>query len=280
MLTPHPLRVAVLGSRRAPGLSDFLEDSRCGRDYEIVALATSDPDSGTALRAERAGVHVIRHDIHAFCAERGRESKDLEVRRAYDQKTLELLSPHDPELIVLSGYLYVLTRPPLEAFENRIVNVHDADLLRLAPDGKPLYRGLHATRDAIFAGEPETRLTAHIVTEEVDVGPPLVRSWPFPVHPLVEDARSWDAEEILKSYAYAHREWMMGAAWGALLARTAELFAHGRVRKLDGRAIIGDSLGPEELRPVEPRSVGPRAAGLGPVGVADAARDGRRRAGP
>jgi phosphoribosylglycinamide formyltransferase-1 len=254
MLTPHPLRVAVLCSRRAPGLSEFLEDSRCGRDYEVVALVCSDPNSGTALRAEQAGVHVVRHDIHSFCAERGRDSKDLEVRGAYDRKTLELLSPYDPGLIVLSGYLYVLTQPLLEAFGSRIVNVHDADLLRLAPDGKPLYRG---------------RLTAHIVTEEVDVGPALVRSWPFPVHPLVEDARSWDAEEILKSYAFAHREWMMGAAWGAVLARTAELFAQGRIRTLDGRAIIGDSLGPEELRP----------ARLRPVGGADAARDGRR-AGP
>jgi folate-dependent phosphoribosylglycinamide formyltransferase PurN len=275
MLKPRPLRVAVLCSRRAPGLFEFLEDPRCGRDYEVVALVSSDPDSGTARRAERAGVHVIGHDIHAFCAERGRNSRDLEVRRAYDRKTLELLSPYDPDLILLSGYLYVLTRPILEAFEGRIVNVHDADLLRLASDGKPLYRGLHATRDAILAGEPETRLTAHIVTEEVDVGPALVRSWPFPVHPLVEDARSWGAEGILRSYAYAHREWMMGAAWGALLARTAELFAHGWIRTLDGRAIVGDSLGPEELRPEELRPVELRSDG-----VANAARDVRRQAGP
>lgn len=280
------MRVAVLCSRRAPGLQEFLEDPRCGSAYEVVALLSSDPDSGITLRAKTAGVPAIGHDIHVFSGERGRDSKDLEVRPAYDRKTLELLHACDPELLVLSGYLYVLTRPVLDAFEDRIVNIHDADLLRVGADGRPLYPGLHATRDAILAGEPETRLTAHLVTEEVDLGPPLVRSRPFPVHPMVEDARRWGSEEILSSYAFAHREWMIGAAWGALLARTVEHFAKGRIRIVDGRAIVGDSLEPEELSheelaPEEPRrdgrgsAAGPAA--LGPDGEDEAWRAGRRR---
>ena len=86
--------------------------------------------------------------------------------------------------------------------------------------------GVESFRDpclAVFAGEPETRSTVHLVTPEVDVGPALVRSWPFPVHPMVDDARRWGAIDILKAYAYAQREWMMRAAWGPMLRKAIAL---------------------------------------------------------
>ena len=242
-----PLRVALLCSRRAPGLAELRRDPRFGRTFEIVTLlATGDPPP-EAIELEHAGVPLLRHDIRSFCAERGGDPADLRIRRAFDRRTVRLLAPHEPEVVLLSGYLWILTRPMLEAFEARIVNIHDADLLRVGADGRPLYRGLHATRDAILAGESETRLTAHLVTAEVDVGPVLVRSWPFAVHPLVEDARRWGADDILKAYAYAQREWMIRAAWSRVVARTLSAWADGRIRLLNGQALVGDSLGPEDL---------------------------------
>jgi methionyl-tRNA formyltransferase len=80
------------------------------------------------------------------------------------------------------------------------------------------YVGLRAVRDAIFAGETETRATAHLVTERLDEGPILCLSEPFPVSPLVRDALSWGAADILKAYAYAHQEWMIRSAWGPILS--------------------------------------------------------------
>ena len=97
----------------------------------------------------------------------------------------------------------------LEAFPDRIVNVHGSDLARTGARGRPLYAGLRAVRDAIRAGEPETRATAHFVTERLDEGPILLRSRPFPVSPLVADLRRRGLAHALKAYAFAHQEWML-----------------------------------------------------------------------
>ena len=84
---------------------------------------------------------------------------------------------------------------------------------------------MHATRDAIFAGERETFAIAHLVDERVDQGELLVRSDPFPVAPLVRDALRWGATDIVKAYAYAHREWVIRTAWGPLMRQAVATLA-------------------------------------------------------
>lgn len=223
------LRVAVLCSRRAPGLTHLLEAVQPGR-WRIVVGVTSDPESEMPGLLRDAEVPALVHDILAFYRGRGQRWSDLTLRPAYDRATGDLLRPYRPDVIVLCGYLHVVTAPLLDAFPGRIVNIHDADLTLRAADGRPKYRGLRSTSDAVFAGEPETRCSVHLVTADVDVGPLLLRSGPFPVHPLVADARRWGAVDILKAYAYAQREWMMRAAWGPLLERAIELFAGDALR--------------------------------------------------
>ena len=243
-----PLRVAVLTSRRAPGLSWLLEhDPERGQLYDIVAGVASDPECEELPRWRATGTPALSHDLRAFCAERAGQRADLNLRREYDARTVSFLERFGPELVVLCGYLHIVTEPLLAAYPMAVINVHDADLAVVGPDGRPVFRGLHSTYDALAAGRPETRSTVHLVTAEVDHGPPLVRSWSFPTHPLVADARRWKAERMLKAYAYAQREWMMGSAWGPLLARTIRHFALNQVRVLDGRAVIAGRLGPEEL---------------------------------
>jgi folate-dependent phosphoribosylglycinamide formyltransferase PurN len=259
--TLHEFRVALLCSRRAPGLPHLL-DAAQATSWRIVVGVTSDPDSEAPGLLEGAGIPALVHDITAFYRARGARLSDLGLRRDYDRGTVELLRPFRPDLVVLCGYLHVATAPLLEAHPSRIINVHDSDLAIADGDGLPRYRGLHATRDAIFAGEPETRSTVHLVTQQVDVGPLLVRSWAFPTHPLVRDARRLGAADILKAYAYAQREWMARAAWGPLLARAIELFARGDVRVHSDGVVVGGSLGPEELEPDRERE--PAAlAGMG-----------------
>jgi methionyl-tRNA formyltransferase len=207
-------------------------------------------------------VPAIVHDIRRFYAARGARLTALGPRGEYDRRTVELLAPFRPDLVVLSGYLHILTAPALEAFPNRIVNVHDADLTVLDAGGRPRYRGLRSTRDAVFAGAAETRSTVHLVTPEVDVGPLLVRSWAFPVHVMVDQARDLGSGDVLRAYAYAQREWMMCAAWGPMLARTIDVFARDDVRLLGGRAVVAGALGPLEL----PAPLAARASQLGAVG--------------
>jgi folate-dependent phosphoribosylglycinamide formyltransferase PurN len=244
-------RVALLTSRRAPALSWLLErDLLRGRLYDLVVGVTSDAGSEELSRLRAAGVPALSHDLGTFCAARDGKRGDLALRREYDARTVPYLKGYRPDLIVLCGYLHIVTEPLLAAYPGRVINLHDADLTVMGGDGLPRFRGLHSTYDALAAGRAETRSTVHLVTAEVDGGPSLVRSWGFPSHPLVRDARRWGDHRILKAYAFAQREWMMRAAWGPLLSRAIRLFALDQVRLLDGRLAIAGRRGPEQLAPV------------------------------
>lgn len=207
------LRVAVLSTTRAPGVEQLLERR------QVVAFVATDPANRDLARVAAAGVPTSVRDIRAFYGAAGLPMKDLGLRRMFDHQTAVLLAQQRPDLIITCGYLHVLTAPLLDAYPNHILNVHDGDL--------PSYPGLHAVRDAMFAGAHSTRSVVHLVTEGVDAGPVLARSWAFPTHPLVADARRWGAVDILKAYAYAQREWMMRAAWGPLMNEAIRCFAEG-----------------------------------------------------
>jgi hypothetical protein len=67
------------------------------------------------------------------------------------------------------------------------------------------------------------------VTAEVDEGPIVALSEPFPVAPLVQDALALGALDMIRAYAYAHREWMMRRAWGPMVVAELEKYACGAV---------------------------------------------------
>jgi len=145
-------------------------------------------------------------------------------RRAFDAQTAALLQSIGVDAVVLLGYLYVITEPLLSAYPDRILNLHDADLTLRDANGDPRYPGLHATRDAILAGERETRSSAHLVTPQLDGGPVIARSEAFPVAPFVHEAVARGEHDIVRAYAYAQREWMMRSTWGALAATALQRF--------------------------------------------------------
>jgi len=213
------LKVALLSTFRAPGLAYLLgEDRRRGRIYDLTTLVVTDSEHRDLATARTAHVPVLVRDIHEYYRGRGTPLRDMSVRADFDRETAHELLALGIDLVVACGYLHILTKPLLDAFPDRVINIHDADLSIQGGDGRPRYRGLRSTREAILAGEPETRTTVHLVTSEVDVGPVLLRSRAFPVHPMVRDARAWQAIDILKACAYAQREWMMRAVWGPLLS--------------------------------------------------------------
>lgn len=230
MLTSHtPLRVAVLCSRKAPGLVHLLTQAAApDRPFEIVCVITSEPRCADAESVRATGVPLHTHDIHAFyAAHAANVYRDFVTRLEYDRDTVALLEPYAPDLVLLDGYVYLLTRPMLGLYRHRMLNLHFSDLMLRRPDHGPVYPGLRAVRDALADGQTETRATVHVVNDEPDGGAPVVRSWAYPVSPMVARARAWGATDMLKAYAYAHQEWMMRDASGPLLAAALSLVATG-----------------------------------------------------
>jgi phosphoribosylglycinamide formyltransferase 1 len=246
MLNPHrPLRVAVLCSHRAPGLLYLLNQSPDrGAAFEIVCCVTSQKTFAEEVRVQGRGIPTHAHPIADFYAAHGAATRnDLEIRQAYDAETLSLLEPYLPDVILLDGYLYLVTEPILDSFRNRIINLHFADLTLRTPAGGPRFPGIRAVRAALGAGVHETRATVHLVDATLDGGPPIVRSWAFPVSPLVEDLRTANADEVLSAYAYAHEQWMLRTASGPLVASALRLIATAAV-DLNAMAISRDAGAP------------------------------------
>ena len=108
--------------------------------------------------------------------------RDTDVRAVYDRNLAAEVAALDPDIIVLAGWMLILAPPSMEMFPGRIINVHPALLPDDAGDcvatsrGKlPTLRGAHAVRDALRARLPITGATVHLVTQEVDSGPVLLR---------------------------------------------------------------------------------------------------------
>ena len=201
-----------------------------GASYEIVGCVTDEATFDEAVRVERRGVPVQPHVVRDFYAAHGAgDCRDMTLRAAFDAETLALIEPWLPDLILLDGYLHLVTPTVLRRFPNRVVNLHFSDLTLRTGTGAPRYPGIRAVRDALAAGCLETRATVHLVNAEPDAGPPLVRSWPFPVSPLIEELRTQSSDAPFKAYAFAHEQWMMRTAAGPLIAAALRLIATGAI---------------------------------------------------
>jgi len=243
----RPLRVAALFSGGASAVR-YLTDrnSDVGDAYEFVGAIASDQHAPGIDALESRDIPVGVRDIEAFYEERDADRHDMAVRRAFDRETRDVLSVWDPDLVILSGYMWILTDPVVSTYP--VLNVHPADLTVTHEDGDRKYVGADPVRDAIAAGADRTRSSVHYVVSEVDEGPILVLSKPFPVHrDLVEALEANDAEDALEDYVDAHQEWMKWEGDGPAFANALELIAEGRVRR-DGDAVYVDGdLGPVEL---------------------------------
>jgi folate-dependent phosphoribosylglycinamide formyltransferase PurN len=228
MLTTHRTRVAVLCSGRAPGLAYLLERRRRVRvDWDVVCVLTSENSFEGEAEVRAYDVPVRRHPIKPFYAAYAPHKRvgDLSVRAMYDAETVRLLRAYRPDLVVLAGYLRLLTSPMLDAYPERIINVHHSDLADRDSRGLPRYPGLRAVRDAILAGEVATRCSAHLVTVELDSGPMLLRSRAYPVPDVARWALLTGEQDLLRKVIWAHQEWMLRDAFGPLMEKSIEAVA-------------------------------------------------------
>jgi phosphoribosylglycinamide formyltransferase-1 len=129
----------------------------------LSAVASNRRDAYALVRARDAGLPVASFtlDCHA-----DREERDLVMATWLEQ--------HGVELVVLAGYMHLLSAPFLRRFPGRVVNVH--------PSLLPAFPGAHAIDDALAAGVETTGVTIHLVDEGLDTGP-VVRQESLPVAP-------------------------------------------------------------------------------------------------
>lgn len=174
------LNIGILTSNRAPGLDGLRNHPLRGSVFEIATVINRRPPA------------------------------DKSLREWYDAETAELFRRANVDVVVLLGYLFVVTEPLIKAFGDRLWNVHD---------GTQKYPGMHATRSAILALDTETRSIIHVVTKDLDRGPLIVQSDPLLVAPFAQHAVLAGEIDIVRAYAYAHREWMMRSTWGDLIVQ-------------------------------------------------------------
>lgn len=243
----RPLRVVVFFSGSASGfryLKDY--DPNYGEKYEIVGGFTSDPSCAGVTTLESEGIDVLARDIRGYYEQQHADPGDMDVREAYDEITADRIADFEPDLLVLSGYMWILTDPVVGTYPT--LNVHPADLSITDAAGDRVYVGADAVYDAIVDGRERTHSTVHFVTPDIDEGPLLVRSKPHPVsRDLVSTLQEFDEQDALRKYVDAHQEWMKWEGDGPALATSLELIADGRV-DLDGStATIDGDPGPYNL---------------------------------
>lgn len=195
-----PFRVAVLISGSGTNLQSLIDTvHEPGGPIEIVHVVSSSPDAHGLRRAGCAGIptSVVRMADHPS-------------REARDEALAGLVEGVGPDLVVLAGWMSILTGRFLDRFEDRVVNLH--------PSMLPAFPGMHAIEEALAWGVRWTGVTVHFVEETVDAGPPILQE-PVPV-------RYGDTVESLRERIreVEHR----------LVPEAVRLFASGRVRRDPG----------------------------------------------
>jgi phosphoribosylglycinamide formyltransferase-1 len=155
-------RIVVLASGSGTNLQAIL-DKLHGRDgIEVVGVGSDKPEAGALERGRRADV-----ETSVFPA------ADYANRSARDGAMGDWIESRRPDLIVLAGYMQLLSAPFVQRFRNRVVNIHPALL--------PSFPGLDAIGQALAAGVETTGVTVHFVDEGVDTGPAIAqREVPVP----------------------------------------------------------------------------------------------------
>ncbi len=195
------LRVAVLVSGSGTNLQSVLDHCAAGTLDAEVVLVFSNKRGATAL--ERARRHGVPTEVL--------ESSGM-AREEYDARAAAIIDGYGPELLVLAGYMRIVTPAFIDHYPDRIINIHPALL--------PSFPGVHAQKQALDSGVRVTGCTTHFVRAEVDAGPVILQE-AVPVE-------AGDTEETLTRRILDREH--------ELLPRSIQLFAEGRLR-VDGRHV-------------------------------------------
>lgn len=206
-------RTVILISGSGSNLQSFID--RLHPDQaNIVAVISNRADAYGLERAAKAGIPSAVLDHRAY-----------PDRASYDHALAELIDAHEPELVILAGFMRILTSSFVSHYAGRLLNIH--------PSLLPKYTGLHTHQRALEAGDSEHGATVHFVTEELDGGPAIMQSH-VPVLP----------DDSIESLAERVRQ-----TEHLLYPLAASLYIRGRLRLVEGQARLdGKPLTPSGLR--------------------------------
>lgn len=154
-ITAQRCRVVVLLSGSGSNLQALI-DTQASSSYEIVAVISNKQD---AFGLQRAAKHGIATETLSH--------RDFASRESFDSKLAKLVDSFKPDLVVLAGFMRILTAPFVALFAGRLVNIH--------PSLLPEFPGMNTHQRALDAGVSEHGVSVHFVTEELDGGPVIAR---------------------------------------------------------------------------------------------------------
>ena len=203
-------RIAVLVSGGGTNLQALLDAQARGEVHggRIAAVISSNPEAYALTRAEQAG-------IPGYVMARKNYKSNQEMTLAL----VDSLRALDIDLVVLAGFMTVLTREMPEAFPNAVINVHPALIPSFCGEG---FYGLHVHEAALRYGVKLSGATVHFVNEDCDGGPIILQK---AVEVLPEDT-----PERLQKRIMEQAEWV-------LLPRAVSLFCQDRLR-VEGRTVV------------------------------------------
>ncbi|MCW8826230.1 MAG: phosphoribosylglycinamide formyltransferase [Gammaproteobacteria bacterium] len=194
--------IVVLISGGGTNLQAIIDAAASGElPVTIEAVVSDKPNAYGLERAQKAGIKTLTLEYKGF-----------ESREAYDVALQQLIEAQSPQLVVLAGFMRILSAPFVEHFLGRMINIH--------PSLLPKHRGLNTHQRAIDAGDGEAGCTVHFVVPEIDAGPMIIQAR-VPIH----DGDSSDelAARVLKQ---EHQ----------IFTRAIDWFANSRLRLVDGDA--------------------------------------------
>lgn len=207
------LRIAVLVSGGGTNLQAIIDAIAAGKitDTEIAAVISNNKNAYALERAKQAGIKDIVVS-----------PKDFETREVFNENLLKTLQEVNPDLIVLAGYLVVIPESVIDAFENRIINIHPSLIPAFCGTG---YYGLKVHEAALKRGVKVVGATVHFVDKGTDTGPIIMQK--------AVAVQNGDTPKVLQQRVMEQAEWN-------ILPAAIDKIAHGKVRIEDGTTVVED----------------------------------------
>lgn len=157
-MSDRTFNIVVLISGNGSNLQSIIDQINSGNlAVQICAVLSNRPDAYGLRRASRAGIPTIVLDHTRFAS-----------REAFDEAMMQTIDKYQPDLIVLAGFMRILTDRFVNHYLGRMINIH--------PSLLPKYQGLNTHQRAIDAGETEHGASVHYVVPELDSGPMILQS--------------------------------------------------------------------------------------------------------
>ncbi len=207
------LNIGVLVSGGGTNLQKLIDAEQAGEivNGKLRVVISSRPDAYALERAQKAGIETATL-----------RRKDYDSVESYSQALIDALRERQVDLVVLAGFLTITGDNFVEAFRNKIINVHPALLPSFGGKG---YYGLHVHEAALARGVKVTGATVHFVNEVCDGGPIILQK--------AVAVQEGDTPETLQKRVMEEAEWL-------LLPKAVSLFCQGKLSVEDGVVHIAE----------------------------------------